>query len=91
MVLPTMQAPRPLPWLERRLQGHYASALTVAKWAISKRTKSAPPLLFDLYFSRILSLSTVPPKLTTFIPSAAKYLANWIDLSLDYVLCSMVP
>ena len=48
MVPPTMQAPRPLQWLERRLQGHYASALIVAKSAISKRTKSAPPLLFDL-------------------------------------------
>lgn len=59
MALPTMQAPPPLPWLEQRLQGHYASALTVVKSAISKRTKSAPPPLFDLYFSRIPYLSTV--------------------------------
>ena len=76
MVLPTMQAPRPLPWQERRLQGHYASALTVAKSAISKRTKSAPPLLFDLYLSRILSLSTaIRPNL---LPSfhSAEYFAN---------------
>lgn len=91
MVLRTRQAPRPLPWLERRLQGHYASALTAAKSAISKRTKSAAPLLFDLYFSRILSLST--GSCPNIIPSfrSANNFANWINISLDYVLCSMVP
>ena len=90
MVLPTMQAPRPPQWLERRLQGHYASALTVAKLAISKRTKSAPPLLFDLYLSRTLSLS--PVSRANLLPSfrSPKCFANWINLSLDYVLCLTV-